>query len=307
MNGAENSAGFNITNSKLQVVEVSKDSDQFILSNLSEVNFDQPIDFISDKDVIIKAELQSAFDKLKLKKSVESKNSSFILPSELFLTMQVPYDTSLLHKDLVDEFKWELSILHPTIQVEDLIVRYVEVEKNLVITKNTSIVTALNRRYIIIIKDFCANNNLNLRFMDSAHFAAERSVKFSSSYIKDGLTLSVYASNRLISLLISYNTKPVYYKLYSIKKEEQIAEIVNKELLPSDLKYINKNLITSSYISGDDISSELKSKLDRTVNLNFNVFNPFRKIKASPELEKNDLYNYKFNSFASAAGIAYRT
>ncbi len=50
MNGFENHAGFNITTTKLQVVEVTGESGKIKLSNLSEVFFNVPLDFDKDKE-----------------------------------------------------------------------------------------------------------------------------------------------------------------------------------------------------------------------------------------------------------------
>jgi len=91
MNGFENHAGFNITSTKLQVVEVTGESGKLKLSNLSEVFFNVPLDFDTDKETTLLAKLQSAYDELKISSKLISKTISVALPLKLFLIIQLPF------------------------------------------------------------------------------------------------------------------------------------------------------------------------------------------------------------------------
>jgi hypothetical protein len=46
--------------------------------------------------------------------------------------------------------------------------------------------------------------------------------------------------------------------------------------------------------------------LKKVLGLDFILFNPFDKIRPIPDLYESKLYLEKYNSFASAAGIAFR-
>ena len=67
MAGFENHIGFNISSSKLQVVEVNYVGDQFKLVNVDETYFNDQIDFENDRETKISALLQGAFDELLIK------------------------------------------------------------------------------------------------------------------------------------------------------------------------------------------------------------------------------------------------
>lgn len=88
MSGFENHIGFNISSSKLQIVEVNNIGEQFRLVNVDEAYFNDPINFEIDKETKISALLQGAFDELIIKKNLKSTSASFTLPFELFHTMQ---------------------------------------------------------------------------------------------------------------------------------------------------------------------------------------------------------------------------
>ncbi len=171
MSVAENHVGFNISNSKLQVVEVNYLTDQFRLVNVDEVNFEKPITLDSITEYELSSLLQSAFQKLQNKKNLNSKIVSFTLPFELFYSMQVPYDTTLLYQDLIEEFKWELSVLYPYVPSKNLVFQYSEIDKTPFSENNLALVFALQRKYLEILDSFCKKNNLKLRFVDNLHIA----------------------------------------------------------------------------------------------------------------------------------------
>ena len=128
-------AGLNVSGTKLQVVELLGSPDGVRLDNLNEVVFAEPIDYKSDNETKILTQLQTAFDEFRLKKPVKSRKLSFSLPLEMFYIAQLPFDNTLLHKDIMEEFKWEFSVMYPFVSPEELILQYLEVEKNMIFTK----------------------------------------------------------------------------------------------------------------------------------------------------------------------------
>ncbi|HEY7751548.1 MAG TPA: hypothetical protein VH917_04595 [Ignavibacteriaceae bacterium] len=306
MSSPENHAGFNITKTVLQVAETGYDGDVFKLLNLNEAKFDQPLNFNTDKDAIITARLQTAFDAINLKNPITSKAASFTLPLETFLTFQVPFENSLLYSDQLEEFRWELSVLYPHIPADELVIQYFEIEKNMVITKNTALVLAFPRRFINLLNKFCSSNNLVLKFVDHPHLAADLAINFSSESDTKGLSLSVYISKKNFSLLFILDDRPVYIRVFPFQEFSDIIKILTDHLNPSVNKNINKDLLTNAYVCGEDVPDELISYLKNTLKINFKKFNPFSKIKPGAGMAENIYFRQNFNSFAPAAGISYR-
>ena len=307
MNGFENHAGFNITTTKLQVVEVTGESGKIKLSNLSEVFFNIPLDFDKDKETILLAKLQSAYDEFKISSQLINKTISVALPLKLFFIIQLPFDNTLLYWDLLEEFRWELSVLYPHMQPDELSIQYFEIEKNMYITKSTAIVSAIPRKYIELIANFCKSNNLMLKFIDSAHFAAERSLILSDKAVAEGLTLSIHISENTTSILYALDFKPIYTNVCSTKSEKEIIAFIEEELSKETAHKINRKFISGAYISGEKVTAELKRKLEYSAGITFSKFNPFFKIDSESVMKNKKLSTETFNSFAPAAGIAYRT
>ena len=306
MAGFENHIGFNISSSKLQAVEVNYIGDQYRLVNVDEAYFNDPIYFENDRETKISALLQGAFDELLIKKNFKSTSASFTLPFELFYTMQMPYDTTLLYQDLLDEFKWELSVIYPFISTKNLVLQHFEIEKGPFNETSSALVFAVQRRYLQMLDTFCKKNNLKLKSIDNLHIAAERSLSVSNAIVYKGLTLSVYFNNKFLSLFFAFNGKPLYFKVIPLNDASEITDYLIKETSHSSILNIQKSQIEAAFISGDEISVAVVQTLKKVLGLDFIPFNPFDKIRPVPDLYESKLYLEKFNSFSSAAGIAFR-
>jgi Tfp pilus assembly PilM family ATPase len=306
MNSFENHAGFNISSSKLQVVEINFKSDQFLLENVDEAYFNEHLNLEYDKETKIISLLQSAYNELLVRKPLNCNFVSFTLPLELFHIMQIPYDNTLLNQDLLEEFRWEYSVLYPYLPINDLVIQYIEIDKNKINEAGAAIVIALPRKFLQIIQNFCTHNKLKIRFIDNVHIASDRALFVSNILKAKGLILSVYYSGNNLSVIFTYDSKPVYFKIISINDAGQIKHVLLDEINNNRYLKVNKNFIENAYIAGEDISVSLAKSLSESIGLNFNFFNPFAKIKPETNLHKNKCYIERYNSFSPAAGIALR-
>ena len=306
MNSFENHAGFNISSSRLQVVEINFKSDRFQLENVDEVYFNERLNLEFDKETKINSLLQSAYNEILIRKPIKSNFVSFTLPLDLFHIMQVPFDNTLLNQDLIEEFRWEYSILYPYLPSNDLVIEYMEIDKNKINETGTAIVIALPRRFLQIIHNFCTQNKLKIRFIDNAHIASDRALFVSNLLIDKGLVLSVYFSDNNLSVIFSYDSKPVYFKIIPLLDAGQITTVLLDEINNNQFIKVNKNFIENAFIAGVDISFSLAKSLSDAIGLNFKFFNPFEKITPETNLYQNKYYIEKYNSFSPAAGVALR-
>ncbi len=305
MNGFKNHAGFSISNSKLQVVEINCTNNHFFLKNVDEAYFSEVIDFKKEKETKIGALLQGAFDELVLKNPLETKFASFTLPQELFYTVQLPYDNTLLHDDLNEEFKWELSVLYPQAPINELILQYIEIEKNDLIEYNSAIVVGINRRYLKIIKNFCYQNNLKLKYTDSRSLAAERALNVVTSTKVIGFTLSVFYSSNILSLIFSKERKPLIIKSIKVNNISEIPAKIVSEINTKNKK-ITPDQIDTAYIAGENLAQALINSIKDITGIDFIQYNPFDKLTPEPEIYNNPFFAERYNSFSAAAGIALR-
>lgn len=299
-------AGLNVSGTKLQLVEVLGSPEGVRLDNLNEVFFAEPIDYKSDNETKILSRLQTAFDEFRFKKPVKSKTLSFSLPLEMFYISQLPFDNTLLHRDNMEEFKWEFSVMYPFLIPDELILQYLEVEKNMIFTKNTALVYAIERKYLKMLEKFCETNDLKLGYIDNAHLASERALALSNSFIKQGLRLSVYVADKKLSIILSLDGKTISQKVHNLGNQNNIRQIIEDDLSPSLSKNIKKGLVQAAYITGESVTDLLVKNLTEKTGITFISFNPFDKLTTTPKILESTLYSQQFNSFSSAAGIAYR-
>lgn len=306
MTGFENHAGFTLSSSRLQVVEIVQKDDQFVLENVDEAFLNEPLNLELDKETKISALLQCAFDEMLVRNSLKSSTVSFSLPPEIFKVVQLPYDNTLLHQDLIEEFRWELSLIYPDVNPSDQVIQYIEIEKNRHINQNTSIIISLSRKYVKLIKDFCENNRLKLKFIDNVHLASERALTATNPVSEKGLTLSVFLAGKHLSVIFSYQGKPVYFKIYYLHNAGEIVKHITTELESDRYPNISRQMLESAYISGEELSGSMVESLREKLDIPFINFNPFAKIKPNPRLFGNKYFSEKFNSFTPSTGLALR-
>lgn len=306
MTAFENHLGFTISPSKLQVVEIVQKEDEFVLENIDEAFFNESVNLAADKETKISSMLQGALDEIIIRNAFRSSTASFSLPLEMFKVIQIPYDITLLHQDLIEEFRWELSLIYPDSNTTDLVIQYIEIDKNKFIGTNTAIVIALSRKYIQTIKSFCDRNDLKLKFIDNIHFASERALSAMNPVSDKGLVFSAFLSGRNLSVLYTYQGKPLCFKVLPFKDASSVVKFLKTELDSNLYPAINRDMVESSYICGEELSPSLINTLREKLNVPFINFNPFSKIKPNPALFQNRYFSEKFNSFTSAAGIALR-
>lgn len=314
MSGFENHAGITVTNSKLQLVEIIKKNDQFVLENIDEAYYSEMLNFSSDKETKISTIIQNALNELLIKKTLTSGSVSFSLPFDLFQLMQVPFEDNLLHQDLIEEFRKELSILYPFVPSKDLVIQYFQIDKNNYIEMNTAFVLAIQRKYLNLLNNLCSYNNLKLKFIDNIHISSEKSLSVIKAYSGKNLTLSIYLNSKNLSIIYSLKGKLIFYKLIPLNDVREITEHLKREINSSNDEgnsnnigaNLNRQSIESTYICGEDLTPSIVDSLSDEVGLSFIQFNPFDKITPNEKLFENFYYLDKYNSFSPSAGISFR-
>ncbi|MGE5362880.1 MAG: hypothetical protein ACM3SM_02035 [Bacteroidota bacterium] len=301
----QNHIGVNISSSKLQLVEVLYNGDDFVLENVDEEYFDEFLRF-DQKETRITTLLQNAFNELSMRQTFKSKNISFTLPHEFFKTVMLPFDNTLTSHDLTEQFKWELSMLYPETSSEELVIQHIQVEDCRNAAPDNAIIIGLYRKYLRILKNFSDQNNLTLKYVDNLHIASDRLITLDESISENELVLSVYVAGNLMSVSFLYNYNPVYFRVIHIEQAGEILSRLTHELASIKNPDLDQKFITKAFISGDNIPDSLIEKAGVSLKMPFHRPNPFEKIRINPDLFSRKIITEKPYSFSPAAAIAYR-
>ena len=125
-------------------------------------------------------------------------------------------------------------------------------------------------------------------------------------HLHENLVLSLFTTDKFLSLSYLYESLPVYYKLFPISNASEIPDIINIETSSQKHFSVNKEIINYAYISGEDISDSFINTLRETTGINFTGFNPFEKIPVTEKISSSTKLQKRIHTFAAAAGIAYR-
>lgn len=304
MNDFQRCVGINLTASKLQFVEIEKESDQLKVLNLGQTFISPPIVYDVQDDTLIQQQLQTSFDELKIRNPISSNNASFTLPPELFITIQLPYEANLTQKEIREEFNWEISQLFPFISVEELAIKFYELDGSFLPGKNNALVVALNKNFLVLIKNFCLKNNLTPKLVDNASITAN---SFINNYLesnKKSAMINIFNSKNSITLFINISSKPAYVKVFP-KQADYINKLI-REISRDNFREVLNNSFKSAILSGEELDGDLLAEIGRGTELVFEKFNPFEVIKFKPELRNDEITSDQFSSFTSAIGIASR-
>ncbi|MBE0570442.1 MAG: pilus assembly protein PilM [Ignavibacteriaceae bacterium] len=305
MTGIQRCAGINITASRLQFVEVEKESDQLVVSNIGQTFISPPINFEDPVEANISNQLQTAFDEIKIRNPVNSTISSFTLPPELFITIQLPYDANLNQKEIREEFNWEVSQLFPFRPIDDLAIKFYELEKGLLPGKHNALVVALNKKYLLLIKYFCLKNNLTPRLVDNASITANSFLNTSAIAEKALVTVNIFNSRHSLTLFINISSKPVYVKVFQKQDDGVITRII-EVLSQENFRNVLSTPLKKAVLSGEDIGADSLSELHKATGLEFKKFQPFDLLRFKTGLQIHEISEEHYNTFTSAAGIASR-
>jgi Tfp pilus assembly PilM family ATPase len=303
MSGVKGCAGINVTSSRLQFVEIEIESDKLLVTNIGQTFISPSINFEEQIETELLGQLQTAFDEISIQNPVNSTVVSFTLPPELFITIQLPYDNNLTQAEITEEFRWEISQLFPFLTSQELAIKFYELGKEILPGNNNALVIALNKKYLLLLKNFCSKNKLNPRLVDNASITANG---FINNYFsaQDSVTVNIYNSKNSITLFINISSKPVYVKVF--QKTNDFTKPVTKVLSEDKIKDILSKSTKYAFFSGDDIGTDLQSEFQRTTGLEFIKFNPFDIIQFKPDLQSSGLSAEQYSTFTAATGIAAR-
>lgn len=299
-----NHAGINLTESKLQLVEICYKANSFFLENVEQaVHFESLTPDLSEDKII--SILNESFTKITKKKQLSAKSVSFALPNNFFKIFEIPYDESLVKKDLNEHFRWEISVLYPQCDKDNFYIQHVEVDKSTIRTEKKAIIFAIDKNIITAINKSCIQNFLELKYIDNVHLASNAFLYLDKPKTANEISLSIYIDSKYSSLSAIDGVFPFYFKVLNPDVPDifdELTSAVNKlkefSLTLGDFKKI--------LLYGQDVTGEFESKLKNFFGLPMHKINPFEKLKVEESVLNNSLYKFNNNSFTAATGIAIR-
>jgi Tfp pilus assembly PilM family ATPase len=299
-----NHAGINLTESKLQVVEINYRDDSFYLENVDQIIHTESFTPALEEEVALSI-LQKSYDRLNKRKQLITKNISFSLPNNFFKIFEIPYDDSLVKKDLLEHFKWELSILFPESNPENFLLQHIEIDKSSFRSEKRAIVIAIDKNHVALLNKFCERNDLQLKFVDNVHLASNAFLYLEKPTINNEVCLTIYIDQKYSSLSGVEGVHPFYFKVLNPQSQNIFDELTTAITKMEEFK-LHLNDFKKVLLYGQDIAEEFENKLKAFFGLPLKKVNPFERLKVDEQMKNNPFYRIKYNSFTAAAGIAIR-
>lgn len=301
----QNHAGLCLANKKIQLVEIDYREDEFYLENVDE---EPLVDLFesSIKEAQLIDILQNSFDKLIQRKPFSSKNVSFALHHGFFRIVELPYDDSLTSRDLLEHFNWELQLLFPSDLHEGYFIRFIEVNKSKIRNEKVALIIAVNKRLLNTVHKFCIKNEMSLKIADNIHSATNVFINIENQSVENKIFLSLMIDERDISIVVVDEKHPVVFAVKQVEEKDDIIPVLKKEFERYKKFDLTADKFSNCYVYGNDLDDKLVKEINSALNISLQKVDPFDKIKKSSQVKKNEYVKKKYNSFASAAGVALR-
>jgi Tfp pilus assembly PilM family ATPase len=299
----KNHTGISLSESKLQLVEIGYKDDSFILENVDQTIHHEGLTPTLKEEKIISI-IQESFNKLIRKRPLASKSISFALPNNFFKIFEVPYDDSLVKKDLYEHLRWEISILFPESDKDNFHIQLIHVDKCTVRNEKNVIVFAIDKNLITAINKFCIQNRFDLKYIDNVHLASNAFLFVDKPQKTNEISLSLYIDSKYSSISALEGANPFYFKV--LNPDSNILEEITEAMRKMEEFNLSLNDFKKILLYGQDLTSEFENKLENYFGSILKRINPFEHLKIEESLLNNPLYKMKFNSFTAAAGIAIR-
>ncbi len=302
MSANVNQLGFNITEEKLQVVELNYTGNDCYLEIIDEEFFEELLteEIKEAKFIYI---LQNAFNEIILRNSINSKKVSISLPLSFFKTFEIPAEQNLTDTDFNKYLEWEFSKLFPGLVKDNFSIQSYVTNSDRNNFDLNAFVYIISKSTLKMIHKFCVRNNLLLKNIDNTHIASSIFLTLNQPNEKQ---LSVFVDNHRVSLILYSDSKFLYYKQ---KEQKSISEI---PLLAKDIydeikeRFLQTNDIKSFTLFGNIYSDKLKNELEQTLGLTAQTVNPFEQLKTTDDFSDNKFYEENPLKFSSATGMALR-
>jgi Tfp pilus assembly PilM family ATPase len=296
-------AGFNISNSKLQLVELNFENDNLLLENVDEENFSElltaDVDNSNNVDIF-----RQSFNNLFSRKPLYSKKVSFTLPDNFFRIASIPYESELTEEDLNDHVKWELSILFPKININDYAIQKVKMPVTQFSFTPSILIYAVNKNLVKMIHQFCVDNNLELNFIDNAHVACNNFITQNSD--PDELNLSLYLYDDSLSLILLKGSTPVLRTSAKLASPNLFHSVLASQMEKLNEIGLLQSHINKFYIGGQYLDELNLDEIRTSTGIELHQIDPFSNLKTAPSISSGKFVNQLKGSFTAAAGIALR-
>jgi Tfp pilus assembly PilM family ATPase len=296
-------AGINLTESKLQIVEICYKNDSFYLENVDQIVHSEPLIPDMAENDFIKI-IQDSFKKIQNKKPLATSKISFALPNNFFKIFEVPYEDSLVKKDLNEHFRWELSVLYPNYDKANFYIQHIEVDKSNVRQEKKAIILAIEKNCVSFINKFCQLNNLELKYIDNVHLASNAFLYLNKNQPHE-ISLSIYIDQKYSSISAMEGVSPFYFKVLNPSVSNIFDELTGAVDKLNEFNITLKDF-QQVLLYGQDITDNFESKLKDFFGLPLKKINPFERLKKEETMLTNPYLRVKSNSFTAAAGIAIR-
>ncbi len=301
MTDLTNQVGINISNTSIQLVEISNKQSKVYLENVDEEFFEESLDLNLKEPKFIHI-LQNAYNEIILRKPLLTSKVLISLPLNFFKIYEIPVDKNLTKNDLIEYLSWEFSKLFPTENIKDYSFQKIILETPTYQPFMRYMIFVIKKDLLKRIFKFCVRNNLILKSIDISHISANSILAYNNSPLN---CFSLWIDEKNISAIYIVNSNIVFSKSKNYLNISEVTFTLKDFFSEIENRNLMKNKISEIFFIGSTISNELINSINITCSCNLKRINPFDELKLDISHRKNSA-NLNSTKFNAALGMALR-
>ncbi|MBK7104381.1 MAG: pilus assembly protein PilM [Ignavibacteriae bacterium] len=301
MTDLTNQVGINISNTSIQLVEISNKKNKVYLENVDEEFFEENLEPNLKEPKFIHI-LQNAFNEILLRKPLVTSKVLISLPLNFFKIFEIPVDKNLTKNDLTEYCNWEFSKLFPTENIKDYSLQKINLETPTYQPFLRFMIYAIKKDLLKRIFKFCVRNNLTLKSIDISHISANSLLAYNNPQLN---CFSLWIDEKNISSIYIVNSNIVFSKSKNYLNISEVMLYIKDIFSEIENRNLMKSKITEIFFLGSTISNELINNLKNSCECNLKIINPFDELNLDVTHLKNSI-NVNSTKFNAALGMALR-
>ena len=195
---------------------------------------------------------------------------------------------------MVDQFKWELATLFPYEAKDEFITQHIDLSGCKEFESNNALLISAQKKQLKILHKFCVRNNLQLKYIDYTHIAANNLIQLVRKSEQGNNFISLFISDRYYSFAYYCDNIPVFFDIKRLGSIAEIIDTVSASFEKVKRRSLPLENIGGYFLSGADVSETLVLQLKEKFEFDFRLLNPAGEAIAIDEKIKDSFNKNEF-------------
>lgn len=253
--------GASVTQHALRLVDTSVSGSKILIERVGEWKFPDPLFFVLTSDAIAES-FEALFSTLEPLQGSETNPVSLSLPPHLYLMQHLYAPLQLLHTDRLLEFKWEMSLLYPHEDFDEIILQAYPLESGIEAHPAEALIIGVRKSTMRSLMQSAERRGFLLQSVDHPAIAL---YKYATQRFRhlNGYALAAFLDSGSLTVIITHKGTLSAAQVFQLKPHDLILKTILDFITSIERKWgreisFEEAYISEQYESGADLQKKLK-------------------------------------------------